>query len=437
MSQLSLVNAVYAAVVAGAFLKSNLPTELQLPAAALLFVVWTWLSSPRKPEPFKGVSDEENRRLNITKLRATSKLFPGPYPNGWYYICRSSDLKRGDTLSVTAFGRELAGFRGENGIAGVLNAFCPYLGTHLGYGGMEEGDTLVCPYHSWAFNKDGECKQIPYCDREMRSLGNRVNAPAFSVCERSGMLFAWYHADNAKPAYTITMLDEIEEKGMYMVGDFAVPDWHCHIMEFAQNSTDWYHFRTVHKWLGQPENHKIKMLKVQHTCKTSMPNLKGCTEKDGSKIPEEIIFMAEQPTKMSLFGVIPIPSFLYSHFSAEARFQGPQLSVFSIDSPFVGAIRVFFTFTPEKPFLQRCTVRCFASPWVPRWLASLGAMNSIATVEQDRIVWEHKMTIAPRNLVQGDGPFAGMHFSRTLGSYQLTACLPLHSFRQLDEAVLF
>jgi hypothetical protein len=34
-------------------------------------------------------------------------------------------------------------------------------------------------------------------------------------------------------------------------------------------------------------------------------------------------------------------------------------------------------------------------------------MQSIATVEQDRIVWENKLTIAPRNLVQGDGPFAG------------------------------
>jgi hypothetical protein len=145
--QASVATAVYAAIVAGAFFKLNLPLELQLPLAALLFIGWQWLSSPRTAPSFKGVSDEKNRRQNITKLRATSKLFPGPYPNGWYYICRSTDLKRGDTMAVTAFGRELAAFRGENGIAGVLNAFCPHLGTHLGHGGKVEGNNLVCPYH--------------------------------------------------------------------------------------------------------------------------------------------------------------------------------------------------------------------------------------------------------------------------------------------------
>ena len=78
----------------------------------------------------------------------------------------------------------------------------------------------------------------------MSSLGKRVNAPSYQMCEKEGMIFAWFHADGAPPFYQVTILDEMEEKGMYMVGDFTVPDWHCHIMEFAQNSTDWYHFRT-------------------------------------------------------------------------------------------------------------------------------------------------------------------------------------------------
>ena len=54
-------------------------------------------------------------------------------------------------------------------------------------------------------------------------------------------------------------------------------------------------------------------------------------EKDGSEIPDEIIYLTDRPSMMELFGIIPNPSIFYLHFSAEARFQGPQLSVFKID----------------------------------------------------------------------------------------------------------
>ena len=92
--------------------------------------------------------NETTRRRHITKLRATSKLFPPPYPNGWYRICLSSDVKKGEVIPITAFGQELVVFRGQNGKLGVLNAFCPHLGTHLGHGGTVENDNVV---HFYSF----------------------------------------------------------------------------------------------------------------------------------------------------------------------------------------------------------------------------------------------------------------------------------------------
>ena len=44
------------------------------------------------------------------------------------------------------------------GRAGVLHAFCPHLGTHLGHGGTVQGNNIVCPYHSWEFDADGRNK---------------------------------------------------------------------------------------------------------------------------------------------------------------------------------------------------------------------------------------------------------------------------------------
>ena len=39
----------------------------------------------------------------------------------------------------------------------------------------------------------------------------------------------------------------------------------------------------------------------------------------------------------------------------------------------------------------------------------------MGTVNQDRQVWEHKVHVAPRNIVPGDGPFAG--YNRWLNGF--------------------
>ena len=82
------------------------------------------------------------------------------------------------------------------------------------------------------------------------------------------------------------------------------------------------------------------------------------------------------------------------------------MSVFAVESSWFGAVRMVFTFTPEKPFLQRANMRAYRSGCFPQRLAVWIARHGMATIEQDRRVWENKMTIAPRNLVVGDGPFA-------------------------------
>jgi nitrite reductase/ring-hydroxylating ferredoxin subunit len=102
-----------------------------------------------RPSPQRRYQRGERRRTQLDRLRARGGNFPAPYPNGWYHVCDAEELVGGQVLAITALGREMVGFRGANGVAGVLHAFCPHLGTHLGHGGRVEGDTLVCPYHEW------------------------------------------------------------------------------------------------------------------------------------------------------------------------------------------------------------------------------------------------------------------------------------------------
>ncbi len=69
--------------------------------------------------------------------QASGKLqaprYPIGVPNGWYAVARSPELAVGEVKTIEYFDEELVLFRAENGIAGLLDAYCDHLGAHLGH----------------------------------------------------------------------------------------------------------------------------------------------------------------------------------------------------------------------------------------------------------------------------------------------------------------
>ena len=88
-----------------------------------------------------------------------------PYPSGWFRAVYGEELAPGAVKPLSCFGRELVAFREEGGAARVLDAHCPHLGAHLGYGGRVEGDAIRCPFHGWKWAGDGRCIEVPYAKR--------------------------------------------------------------------------------------------------------------------------------------------------------------------------------------------------------------------------------------------------------------------------------
>src|SRR5689334_5029083 len=84
------------------------------------------------------------------------------YPNGWFAVAYSDELTADSVIPVQAFGRSLVLFRDGGGAARLLNAHCPHLGAHLGFGGRVEDGCIRCPFHHWRFDGTGECVEIPY-----------------------------------------------------------------------------------------------------------------------------------------------------------------------------------------------------------------------------------------------------------------------------------
>jgi phenylpropionate dioxygenase-like ring-hydroxylating dioxygenase large terminal subunit len=129
-----------------------------------------------------------------------------PYPNGWFAVAWSRDLRVGDVKALDYFGEELVLFRTRSGEARVLDPFCPHLGAHFGHGGRVMGETIRCPFHGWQFDgQSGACARIPYCDR----IPPKARVRAWDVLERNGMVFVWYHAEGKPPEWEMPILPEI------------------------------------------------------------------------------------------------------------------------------------------------------------------------------------------------------------------------------------
>src|SRR5690349_4142589 len=122
-----------------------------------------------------------------------------PYPNGWFRVAYSHEVKRGAIKRIDALGQELIVFRGDDGRAAVLDAHCPHLGADLSAGGRVDGNTVVCPFHSWQFAADGRCTKIPYCEKIPKKAATR----AWPTCEKDGVIYFHHHAEGHAPAFAV------------------------------------------------------------------------------------------------------------------------------------------------------------------------------------------------------------------------------------------
>lgn len=83
---------------------------------------------------FKGESSNKKAAVNrARKLRKIGSKIPPPFPNGWFAIAQSKDIKAGTAKNVDCLGENFVVFRSQksNEIF-VLDAYCPHMGANLG-----------------------------------------------------------------------------------------------------------------------------------------------------------------------------------------------------------------------------------------------------------------------------------------------------------------
>ncbi len=110
------------------------------------------------------------------------------YPQAWYPLLRSGELRRGKVVGVRAFSGELVAWRGQDGQAAVMTRHCAHMGADLARG-VVTGNELVCPLHRMHIDLSG---------RGRFAVASRPEPGpcqfTFPVDERYGMVFVYFGA---------------------------------------------------------------------------------------------------------------------------------------------------------------------------------------------------------------------------------------------------
>lgn len=166
--------------------------------------------------------------------------FPG-FPRGWFVIQFSDELKPGDVKPLRYFGKDLVLFRTESGRPAILDAYCPHLGAHLGYGGKIKGESIECPFHAWRFDCEGSCVDVPYA----KMIPRKAKIATWPIEEKNGMIYVWHDTDRHGPDWEVPEIEEYSED-RYLKWNHSVLEIATHPREIVENLVDKGHFLPVH-----------------------------------------------------------------------------------------------------------------------------------------------------------------------------------------------
>lgn len=204
--------------------------------------------------PIDAPPSFEEARNKRQKVRAA-----GLDPNYWYAVEHSRNLKPGDVVEVTFWGRSVALYRGQDGRPRAMENRCAHRQLPLTNGEVS-GNHLVCNYHGWKYNGVGELVDVDH-DLFGRKLPN-CRLESFPVRERYGLV--WIFFGEAERAYHVPMpqIPELEGPDAWacVPVDFT---WRAHHSMIIDNVSDFTHAYLHRKYQPFSSDAKLTCLEEQ------------------------------------------------------------------------------------------------------------------------------------------------------------------------------
>jgi phenylpropionate dioxygenase-like ring-hydroxylating dioxygenase large terminal subunit len=167
---------------------------------------------------------------------------PDAVVEGWYWLCRSREIRRGRVKALRLLGRDLAVYRGADGTVVALDAYCAHMGAHLAEGRVE-GNALRCFFHRWRYEADGQCSDIPCLDGRPPT---NARVRTWPTEERYGLIWVW---TGATAKHAVPCVPELTGRpATTMLANRFTK--RCHPNVVLVNAIDEQHFRSVHALPG-------------------------------------------------------------------------------------------------------------------------------------------------------------------------------------------
>jgi len=181
---------------------------------------------------------EIDARRRRRALAVPAEGSDGAFTESWFPICPSYEVRPGEVVGKSFLDGRVVVYRGVDGKASVLSAYCPHVGADLGIGKVV-GNRIQCAFHHWEFDDDGRCVKTGIGDPAPRDacLFN------FPTVEKFGLVWAF---NGESPWWSIPEFPvpegELSIDVRYDVPTMPVDPWIV-----CANTPDWQHIKVVHR----------------------------------------------------------------------------------------------------------------------------------------------------------------------------------------------
>ncbi|MFC9518439.1 Rieske 2Fe-2S domain-containing protein [Nocardiaceae bacterium NPDC056970] len=321
-----------------------------------------------------------NADNEVRSIEATAN--PTRFARGWHCLGLSDGFRDGKPHQIKVFDTELVVFADSAGRLSVLDAYCRHMGGNLAMGTIK-GDSIACPFHDWRWGGNGKCTDIPYA----RRVPPLARTRSWLTLERNGQLFVWHDPQGNPPPAHVT-IPEIEGYGSdewteWQWNSVLVEGSHCR--ELVDNVVDMAHFFYVH--FNTPRS--FKNVFEAHIATQSM-SFTPRKDKRTLDFGDDSVTRSDA----SYFG----PSYMIDEFHADIGAGEPLEAVL---------INCHYPVTSSSFVLQYGIMVKKMTGMTDEQATELAkgfGDGTIATFEQDIVIWRNKTKIDNPLLCEEDGP---------------------------------
>lgn len=184
--------------------------------------------------------------LTKSDNKTLTKVGPGT-PMGelmrryWHPIAATAQLQENPVRKVRILCEDLTLYRDDSGELGLIGDKCAHRRVDLMFG-IPTDNGLRCPYHGWAYDRTGQCIEMPYDEAEGNSAyKEKIKIKGYPVQECRGVIWAYL---GPQPAPLLPMWDFLcWDDVFYDVGSTIIP---CNYLQIMENSLDPVHVEWLH-----------------------------------------------------------------------------------------------------------------------------------------------------------------------------------------------